>query len=399
MQNFALAGGVLNGDPEVWIDNAVAGITVQAVGEGMRGALGAGSSTIVFGAALAPKVQRKLTGQAAVAVGGSAELARGTTIAGHPTIVAATQGDFTRRAMGEGHSLVEIISAGDIAVVEPVGATFSIELSSSGQLNLATARQVAGASAIGLDSGLSLSAIFKLAGDSAVSLAGSGSVAHGMALGGASSVAVQSAGDFTRRALGEGHSAIVVDSGLNLAIQAKLSGHSSIAMDGIGTVAHGMGLSGTSQIDLGMSGDFTRWVMVQGRAPIELAPVLYSWTVKGAQLGGRSEIEMASIGKLGAILKSPPGAAIIELDSRGAARLGAKAALQGHAAIEFYARGDLGKFRYVWLEGTASMGLNAWAEKIGVPAIPDYYVEAPKIRMLRVNDETRRFTVPAERRL
>lgn len=64
-----------------------------------------------------------------------------------------------------------------------------------------------------------------------------------------------------------------------------------------------------------------------------------------------------------------------------------------------YARGDLGKFRYVFLEGAATLELAAWAEKIGKPAFPDHYVEAPKIRMLRVNSETRRFTVPAERRL
>lgn len=279
MQNFALAGGVLNGDPEVWIDEAVAGIAVQAAGEIMQGLTLKGGAQVVVGASLPPSLHLALSGGASMSMAASGSLVRGTTIIGNAAVQVAAAGDAVRWAMLEGLAPVEVYAEGDIVVVEGISATFTIEMRAEGDIRVAQSHRLEGVAHIELDAGLK------------------------------------------------------------------------------------------------------------------------AWSVPATQLCGRTIMEVASIGYGALVIQSPPGAAQIRMAAQGAARLGAKVPLEGSAVMELYARGELGHFRYVWLEGSAAIELQAWAEKIGVPAFPDYYVEAPKIRLLRVNEETRRFSVPAERRL
>lgn len=279
MQNFALAGGTLNGDPEVWIDDAVASIAVQAAGGIMRGLNLAGGAQMAMGASLQPSLRLSLAGDADMSMAASGSLARGTTLIGSAGVQVAASGDFTRRVMLEGLAPVEVYAAGDVVVVEGISATFTIELRAEGDIRVAQSHRLEGVAQIEFDAGLK------------------------------------------------------------------------------------------------------------------------AWSVPATQLCGRAIMEVASIGYGALVIQSPPGAAQIRLAAQGAARLGAKVPLEGAAVMELYARGELGHFRYVWLEGSAAIELQAWAEKIGVPAFPGHYVEAPKIRTLRLTEETRRFIVPAERRL
>jgi len=279
VQNFAIAGGVLNGDPEVWIDEAVASLSLQAAGDVMRGHLLAGSAQMAMQASLPLSLHARITGGASMSMAASGSLLRGATLSGTASMQMAAAGDFTRWVMLEGLAPLEFDADGDIVVVESISATFSMELRASGDIRVARAHQ----------------------------------------------------------------------------------------------------LEGTAQIELGAD--------------------LKAWAVPATPLAGHAVMELASIGYGALRIMSPPGVAIMEFAAHGAARLGAKVPLEGSAVMGLYARGDLGKFRYVFLEGTATLELAAWAEKIGVPAFPDHYVEAPKIRTLRLTEETRRFTVPAERRL
>lgn len=279
MQNFAIAGGVLNGDPEVWIEDAVASISIQAAGDVMRGHPLAGNAPIAMSAGLPLALHARISGGAGISMAASGTLIRGATLIGDAAVRVAASADFTRWVMLEGMAPVELYADGDILVVEAISATFTIEVRASGDIRVAR----------------------------------------------------------------------------------------------------------------------SHWL--EGTAQIETRADLKAWTVPATPLFGHAVMEVASIGYGALVIQSPPGVATIELSAHGAARLGAKVPLEGSAVMELYARGDLGRFRYVWLEGTASIEVQARAEKVGVPAFPDYYVEAPKIRALRLTEETRRFTVPAERRL
>lgn len=279
MQNFAIDGGVLNGDPEVWIDEAIASIEIQAAGDVMRGHMLAGSAQMLMQADLPLSLHARISGFANMSMAASGSLVRGATLNGGASLQVGASGDFTRWVMLEGLAPVEIYADGEINVVESVSATFSIELRAGGDIRVARSHQL------------------------------------------------------------------------------------------------------------------------KGTAQIETRADLKAWSVPATHLAGYAVMEFASIGHGALVIQSPPGVATIELQAHGSARLGAKVPLDGAASIEIYARGDLGKFRYVWLEGSAAIEVQAWTEKTGKPVIPGYYVEAPKMRTLRLTEETRRFTVPAERRL
>lgn len=259
MQNFAINGGALNGDPEVWIEEAVASLSLQAAGDGMRGAMFEGSAAVELDADCDLLVWALLEGQASVELDAT--------------------GEGLRWVMVEGQTPIEFAADGDIVVVEGISASFAVEL--------------------------------RLAGDIAVAQA------------------------------------------------ANLDGGSAIRLSASGSVG----------------------------------------SAKTALLSGVAPLVFAGRGHGALVIDSPPGAAAIKLLAQGASRVGAKMPLEGTAVVALYARGGLGKFRYVFLEGAAAFEILAMAEKIGVPAIPGYYVEAPKIRTLRLTKEPRRFTVPAERRL
>jgi hypothetical protein len=279
MQNFAINGGTLNGDPEVWIEASSASVVFQAAGDGMRGIVLSGAAQVRAAASLSLAYQAKLSGAAGVRVSSSGVLTRGLSLVGAAKVQLKTTGDFLRWVMIEGATPTVVEVTGDIQVVQAISATFTL----------------------------------------------------------------------------------VVRAGLDL------------------HVARGQKL--------------------EGLLPVVLASSFQAYSVPATLLSGHTSVQLNGIGRGNLLIASPPGAAAIQLTGKGDARLGAKLSLEGSAVIQTYARGYLESWHYVYAEGSASIAITARAEKHGIPIIPGYYVEAPVMRALRVGEEARRFTVPAERRV
>lgn len=233
---------------------------------------------------------------------------------------------------------------------------------------------------------------------------------------------------------------IELSSSLPLALHARLSGDAGIAMEADGSLLRGATLLGDATIQLAAEGDFTRWVMIESLAPIELyvdgdilvvegisatftievrasgslrvakshqlsgnAPIVVDagfqpWVATSARLCGAAVMEVAGIDHGALVIQSPPGAAKIELKASGGARLGGKVRVEGSAVIELYARGSLDRFRYVWLEGEASIEVRAFSAKIGIPPIPSYYIPAPNSRTFYATKDRPDMAVPHQRR-
>lgn len=278
MQNFAINGGALNGDPEVWIDASSASVVVQAAGEGMRGIVLSGAAQVHVDTSLSLAFMAKLSGVAGVTIGASGVLTYGVSLVGSAPVHVGFSGFGLRWVMIEGTSPTVVNLNGDIAVVPSISATFTMLLGASMDLQVATGQKL------------------------------------------------------------------------------------------------------------------------EGILPIVFAAGFDAHVAKSFGLGGYAPVQMAGIGKGNLIIASPPGAAQVRLKAEGDARFGAKLSLEGTAEIGIYARGYLESWHYVYAEGSAAIEIMARAEKHGTPNIPGYYVEAPAMRALRVAEEARRFTVPAERR-
>lgn len=279
MQNFAINGGLLNGDPEVWIDDSFANVVVQTAGDVMLGRSLIGTASVAVSSTLALSYMAKLSGAAGVTLAAAGVLTNGLSLAGAAPIQVKTTGDFLRWVMIEGVTPTVVGLAGDIAVVPAISATFTLVMNASLDLHVATSQKI------------------------------------------------------------------------------------------------------------------------EGYLPVVLSSSFQAYSVRATRLTGQAVVQMAGIGKGNLFMASPPGSAAIRLNAEGAARLGAKLSLEGSAVIETYARGYLESWHYVYAEGSASIEILARAEKHGTPNIPGYYIEAPAMRALRVAEEARRFTVPAERRV
>lgn len=279
MQNFAINGGTLNGDPEVWIDDSSASLVVQAAGSMAIGLVLSGAAQTRVASDLSLSFMAKLEGYAPVLLSADGVLTNGLVIGGAAPIQLKASGDFLRWVMIEGVSPTVVDLTGDIQVVPAISATFALVLSTELDLHVATGQHLEGLLPVVLGAGLD---------------------AH---------------------------------------------------------VAHSRRLSGLM--------------------PVELAGIGY--------------------GRL--LMTSPTGAAAIKVSGQGDARLGAKLSLEGSASIGLYARGYLDSWHYVYAGGDFDIGILARAEKHGTPNIPGYYIGAPVIRLLRVGEESRQFTVPAERRV
>lgn len=279
MQNFAINGGSLNGDPEVWIDDSFASVVVQAAGDVMLGLSLVGSAPVALSSSLALAFQAKLSGAAGVSVSTNGVLTNGLSLVGTAPVQVKTTGDFLRWVMIEGVTPTVVDLTGDIAVVPAISATFTLVMSADLDLHVAVSQKI------------------------------------------------------------------------------------------------------------------------EGILPVVLSSSFQAYSVPATLLSGVAPVQFAGIGMGNLVVTSPPGAAEIRLSADGAARLGAKLSLEGSAVIETYARGYLESWHYVYAEGSAALEILARAEKHGTPIIPGYYVEAPVMRALRVVEEARRFTVPAERRV
>lgn len=279
MQNFAINGGSLNGDPEVWIDASSASVVVQAAGDGMRGIVLSGAAPVSVGGSLSLALLAKLSGAAGISVTTSGVLTYGVSLVGAAPVRIGFSGYGLRWVMIEGTTPTVVDLSGDIAVVPGISATFTLVISAGLDLHVATSRKI------------------------------------------------------------------------------------------------------------------------EGYMPVALSASFQAYSVPATLLTGQASVQLAGIGKGNLFMASPPGSAAIRLSADGAARLGAKLSLEGSAIIETYARGYLESWHYVYAEGSASIDIQARAEKHGTPNIPGYYIEAPAMRALRVAEEARRFTVPAERRV
>lgn len=138
MQNFAINGGTLNGDPEVWIDDSSASVVFQAAGDGMRGAMGAGTAqcSIVSSGALA--LQAKLEGGASVTWAASGSITYGVSLVGSAPFQVNASLQGVRWAMLEGQAPTEFYADGDVQVVPAISATFVMTLASDLDLHVAT---------------------------------------------------------------------------------------------------------------------------------------------------------------------------------------------------------------------------------------------------------------------
>lgn len=279
MQNFAINGGSLNGDPEVWIDDSSASVVVQAAGGVMLGRSLIGSAPVALSTSMALSFQAKLSGSAGVRLTAAGVLTNGLSLVGNAPIQIKTTGNFLRWVMLQGVTPTTIVLDGDIAVVPSISATFTLVLGADLDLHVATGQKIA------------------------------------------------------------------------------------------------------------------------GYAPVVLSSRFQAYSVPATRLVGQAVVQLAGIGRGNLRIAAPPGSAAIRLNADGAARFGAKLSLEGSATIGLYARGYLESWHYVFAEGSASIEILARAEKHGAPNIPGYYIEAPAMRALRVAEEARRFTVPAERRV
>lgn len=279
MQNFAINGGLLNGDPEVWIDDTSLSVAVQAAGGVMLGRALTGTAQVVASTSLPLALMAKLQGSASAQLFAGGSLTYGVSLVGATLVQVKSTGDLLRWGMIVGAAPTVVSAEGDIAVVPAISASFDVIFGADLDLHVGT-------------------------------------------------------------------------------------GHK-----------------------------------IEGVAPVVLLPKFQAYSVPATLLSGLAPIQAAGIGRGNLVIASPPGAAPITFKAHGAARFGAKLSLEGSAAIQLYARGYAESWHYVFAEASASIEILARAEKHGIPIIPGYYVEAPVMRAMRVSEEARRFTVPAERRL
>lgn len=279
MQNFAINGGSVNGDPQVLIDDSLLSLVVQAAGEGMRGIVVSGAAPVALSSNLGLAYMAKLSGQAGVTFSAGGVLTNGLSLVGAASVQVKAAGDFLRWVMIEGVTPTVLALSGDVAVVPAVSATFTMVMSADLDLHIAAGRRL------------------------------------------------------------------------------------------------------------------------EGYMPVALRSTFQAYSVKGTPLSGLAQVQMAGIGRGNLKIASPPGSAQIQLNATGDSRMGQMLQLEGYVAIDTHVRGSLESWHYVYAGGTASIGIGARSERHGTPSIPSTYIEAPDIRALRVTEENRRFTVPAERRI
>lgn len=278
MQTFAIDGGSLNGDPEVWFDESPALVRLQAAGQMATGLGLVGSAPVVLRGDLSLGLMARIWGSSSIVLAASGSMINGLVLGGSASVQAKLSGSALRWAMIEGQAPTVVLASGDIAAVPSISATFAVMAQAILDLKVSTGQSL------------------------------------------------------------------------------------------------------------------------EGRAPVVVAANLEAIAARSGRIIGDAQIQFAGIGQGFLYMASPPGATAIRLAASGDSRLGGKVQLEGSAEIGLYARGYLQSWHYVYANAEFKVGILARAERHGTPTIPGYYVEAPSMRALRVGEETRRFTVPAERR-
>lgn len=152
MQNFALNGGMLNGDPQVFADDTAFAVVVKASGEGLRGIAASGTAFVALSSDMPLAVMAKISGQAAVRLQAVGTLANGISILGDAKVQIKASGDFRRWVMIQGATKTTVALSGDVVVAASVSATFAMVVSADLRLNVATSRKIEGVAPVSLAS-------------------------------------------------------------------------------------------------------------------------------------------------------------------------------------------------------------------------------------------------------
>lgn len=142
MQNFAVDGGTLNGDPEVWADNSLAVVRSAASGAVVRGAMIAGRAPVTAWAWISVSALAKLAGAAAVRAAATGAMTYGVAIGSTPKVSVKASADVLRWGMVEGLGQIQYKVTGSIAPVSPGSATFSLQVRTALELKIAPGRQL-----------------------------------------------------------------------------------------------------------------------------------------------------------------------------------------------------------------------------------------------------------------
>ncbi|MNF60947.1 hypothetical protein D3C87_1210400 [compost metagenome] len=176
MQNFAINGGTLNGDPEVWFDDSFANVVVQTAGSVANGFVLSGAAPVSIGSSLSLAYMAKLSGQAGVSLSASGSLILGLSLVGAAQVKLKTTGDFLRWVMIQGVTPTVVGLSGDIAVVPAISATFALVLKADLDLHIAVGHKIEGVLPVVIDSTFQAYSVpaTLLSGAAAVQLAGIG---------------------------------------------------------------------------------------------------------------------------------------------------------------------------------------------------------------------------------
>lgn len=178
MQNFAINGGLLNGDPEVWIEDSFANVVVQAAGGVMLGRSLIGTAPVRVSSSLSLSYLAKLSGTAPVRVTANGILANGLSLIGAANVQIKTTGDFLRWVMIQGYTPTAVDLSGDIAVVPAISATFTLVTSAGLDLKVAEGIDVSGYAPVVVSSRFQAYSVpaTRLSGLAAVQYAGIGTL-------------------------------------------------------------------------------------------------------------------------------------------------------------------------------------------------------------------------------
>jgi hypothetical protein len=148
MQNFALDGGALNGDPQVWADNSLLVVRTAASGAVVRGANVAGTASLRITTGTTANAIAQLAGDAVVRAAASGAMTYGVAIGSAPKVSLKATANVLRWGMITGDAQMQYKVTGSIAPVSPGSATFSVQMRSLLDLKVSAGRQLESYSAV-----------------------------------------------------------------------------------------------------------------------------------------------------------------------------------------------------------------------------------------------------------
>ena len=261
----------------------------------------------------------------------------------------------------------------------------------------------------------------KIGGLSGFDVDSSGGVLRRAMLGGLSGLDVDMSGALLRQTKIGGMSGFDIDTAGGVLRQAKIGGASGFVVDASGSMLRKAMLVGMSDLEVDMTGAIKLFVAPRGLFQLQVsaqaqAGVSHSRQLDGKQarvyLSGQSfervtqatmleslvQQWLHSLGSLKRDSYSSAGTASIQITGAGELREGAKINLEGEASVfvEVYSRGILGGIRYRYLESDAAMQIISSWRPVGHPVPPDVYIPAQQERVLFVDRDDRVIVVPAE---